>query len=259
MHKINAHHIQIIWLLIPTLMHLILNLKNTWYERDSGTAQVSILSTVFFGFSAVEKTSSQYPWLPAVILSFGALFALASLHETNLKIRVALSWAALCSIISAVTILIGNEHAKLMFSAFSATHMLFIMTQYLIGYLEREIEANLSIGQVWGLAQHFPRISGLLLASLVLLGCAPGSILFITEDLILHFVSMYSVYAVVLVFVISIASGVALYQGYLEIFTGQDLTMERRFSVKREEPALRLVVATLLFTLVLGLCPSLFC
>jgi len=96
------------------------------------------------------------------------------------------------------------------------------------------------------------------LACLILLGCGPGSILFITEDLILHFASGYSVFAVICILIISFSSGVALYQGYLDLFTGQDLQLEQRFSVRREEPALPLVVGTLLFTLVLGLCPRFF-
>jgi|GEM_PF-1734600 len=254
----SEYQIKLLWLALPTAIHILLNFRNTWYERDTGTAQVSILSTLFFALSVLEPDGRQHTWLPACMLAFGSIFALASLHERHLKVRVGLAWGSLCAIITAVTILNGAERANLFFCAFSATLSLFIMTQYLIGFLEREIETKLVIGNVWGLAQHFPRVSGLLLACLILLGCGPGSILFITEDLILHFASGYSVFAVICILIISFSSGVALYQGYLDLFTGQDLQLEQRFSVRREEPALPLVVGTLLFTLVLGLCPRFF-
>lgn len=163
------------------------------------------------------------PTLPTLlILGLAALAAILSFEAPRLSQRF---------------ILVGCAHGLLLLVCQSmgllSQSNLLVVNGVLTGLMVlaalgvvRDIETRAGFqvksGQVKGLAMSFPHHGSAILAMSITLGIAPGSLLFMMEDVLLERILLYGPWAFAMVLILSVLLACSLYRSYTQFFMGYD-------------------------------------
>ena len=130
---------------------------------------------------------------------------------------------------------------------------LFIVGTHLVDNIEVQSGKSLNAGLVNGIAADYPVESGLILTVLLLLGCAPGSLLFVIEDIAIGQIFDVSLVTAIAMAVIVVVSSIACYRSFTRIFHGRGVALNPKNLNKEHFFAERLILA---ITIILGVLPK---
>jgi hypothetical protein len=245
-----------LWLLVPMFFHVfVLNQKPQFRSLMPFSGFFTCLIVVSF---ALELSHRWLLLLATGLLVLALAIGWASATEKNFSHRLTLVWSSLSLMISALVLLAHTPRGELLIMAFSITHLVYLVSQYLIFEIESLLGDLGQEGSIYGIAHYLPRSSGLLLIGVMLMSCSPGSILFMIEDLLLHFALEESLVCLGLTLLITLVCGVSLYSGYMWMFSGYNTALHQETVFRPKEPTYLGLKLSLLFAIVVGIMPGFF-
>jgi hypothetical protein len=159
---------------------------------------------------------------PLLLLGLGSLAAILSFEAPRLSQRFILVGCAhglLLLVCQSMGLL--SQSNLLMINGVLTGLMVFAALR-----IVRDIEAQggllIESGQVKGLAIAFPHHSAAVLALSITLGIAPGSLLFMMEDVLLEHILHDGPWAFAMVLILSVLLASSLYRSYTQFFMGSD-------------------------------------
>jgi uncharacterized protein (DUF697 family)/uncharacterized membrane protein len=189
------------------------------------------------------------------IIPFGISLAWAAIAESNLR-RIMYFVFGAWSCFFAAGALCGLGDIQGLFPvSYVSMAILTSIGVSIVDKLEGAYGIALDGERLRGVAIDFPSESGLVLTILVLLGCAPGSLLFIVEDFAVGQIVHESITLAIGALLLAVLTGVSCYRGFIVIFHGSGNAGFR--GERLPGPSLSFERAVLAIVIVLGLLPRL--
>lgn len=157
-----------------------------------------------------------------VLLGLGCLASLLSFEAPLLLQRlgfVGLAHGVLLMICHSMGIL---AQSRLLVVNGFLTGLMVVAALAIVRDVESLAGVRLRAQKIHGLGLSFPHHGTALLALMILLGIAPGSLLFMMEDVVLERILSYGIFPFILVLILPVLLSTSLYRSYTEFFMGFD-------------------------------------
>lgn len=222
-------------------------------RRRRGLAATLWISPITF--TLVTRYAADFPAVSIALLSASAGVAITSLAEEQFIRRVVQINMALTLLLMGASFTMLVFHLPLLCASAGLLAGTAFIAAGLMADIELQWQQKITMHSAGGLSFLFPRHSGWILCCLVLFGSAPGSFLFLIEDILLHEFSLVSWLGCAAVLAITMVAGFSAYHIYTRAFCGRNLEM---LPTRLRRDPTRLVGLLLLIIIFLGLVPGLF-